>query len=399
MFFKHIFHNNTVPSVKKASQFVDNSSHKQKKYISLMLVPSYSTGKTRSLRISHALFHSIIIGILIISAVFTGVYLRSNYAMRMAYEREMARLAVEEDFAEFQAYAAQAQNDLIESVSQMYAELSDNAYRADYALSRQARNHLSELEVILEQIETIERIIREFDEDRQTVISGLSSRAAVIPPVAALLVQLEAAQEELKALSRIHTAFDETEQDGVGLLSAGGQAAAETVTYTLLQEYLDILLEELYIQQLLMDSFEHYRARMDNYLRNFPTLWPIRGSITSHFGWRGNPFGGGSREFHHGIDIPARTGTNVRATGGGVVSFSGWRSGFGYTVMINHGGGITTLYAHNSRNLVTVGQRVDRGDVIALVGSTGRSTAPHVHYEVHVNGTPVNPVPFMREHF
>jgi len=395
MFLKHLVRDNTRPAVKSVSKLVDNRSHKQKKYISLMVVPSYSTGKTRTLRIPRALLHGTIMCMLVISAVFTGVYLRSNYFQRRAYDLDMSLSATEERYLEFRAYAAQVQDGLIETASQIYAELSDSEYRAQTALHRQAYNHQIELESLLEQIEEIERMIREFDEDRQAVITGLSTRAAVIPPVARLLEQLEESQALLLELSLIHAVPEYEPQTGIGLMSTVGISYVP-VTYDSVHEHLQLLIGELEVQRKLMESLESYRSRMDTYLRNFPTLWPIRGTVTSGFGWRRNPFGGASQH-HDGVDIPARTGTHIRAAGGGTVTFSGWRNGYGNTVMINHGNGVTTLYAHNSRNLVTVGQRVERGDVIAHVGSTGLSTGPHLHYEVIVNGRPVDPRPFMRE--
>ena len=105
----------------------------------------------------------------------------------------------------------------------------------------------------------------------------------------------------------------------------------------------------------------------------------------------GNRTLNGRYEFHGGIDIPAPMGTNVVAAESGVVISSGWQDGYGYTVVIGHGNGMSTLYAHNSTNLVSSGQEVSRGQVIALVGSTGYSTGPHVHFEVRINGSHVNP--------
>ncbi|MCL1862477.1 MAG: M23 family metallopeptidase, partial [Defluviitaleaceae bacterium] len=132
-------------------------------------------------------------------------------------------------------------------------------------------------------------------------------------------------------------------------------------------------------------------------LSNYPTLMPIIGGrITSGFGSRRDPITGRTA-FHEGVDIPAPSGTPIHAAGGGTVSYSGWRGGYGNVVFIDHGSGLQTRYAHNTRNLVTVGQRVERGDVIAYVGSTGRSLSPHLHYEVLRNGNQINPVPFITE--
>jgi len=125
-------------------------------------------------------------------------------------------------------------------------------------------------------------------------------------------------------------------------------------------------------------------------------LWPVESSasISSPFGPRRHPITG-RQETHSGIDIRAVHGAAIRAADCGVVILSGWNGGFGITVIIDHGDGIHTLYAHNSRNLVSVGDRVTRGQTIALVGSTGVSTGPHLHFEVRVGGRWVNPGPFL----
>ena len=128
-------------------------------------------------------------------------------------------------------------------------------------------------------------------------------------------------------------------------------------------------------------------------------VWPsdFTTNVTSHFGYRARPFGGGS-EFHTGIDIAAAGiyGTNVLASASGYVTFSGWSAGFGNFIMIRHGslGGdiYYTAYAHQSANLVSPGQNVVQGQVIGLVGSTGWSTGPHIHFEIIRNGVRVNPM-------
>ena len=121
-----------------------------------------------------------------------------------------------------------------------------------------------------------------------------------------------------------------------------------------------------------------------------PTGWPVKGWLTSLFGMRKSPFSG-KRVFHEGLDIACRTGTPVVASADGIVSRAGIRSGYGKLVVIDHGYGYQTYYGHNSKMFVKVGQRVKRGEKIAAVGNTGRSTGSHLHYEVRVNGTPVNP--------
>lgn len=122
-------------------------------------------------------------------------------------------------------------------------------------------------------------------------------------------------------------------------------------------------------------------------------IWPCPGPVTSGFGWRVHPIFH-VRKFHTGIDIGAGYGTPIKAADGGRVIYATWMSGYGNATIIDHGGGITTLYAHQSRLLITSGS-VTRGQVVGYVGSTGYSTGPHLHFEVRVNGNPVNPMGYL----
>jgi murein DD-endopeptidase MepM/ murein hydrolase activator NlpD len=121
-----------------------------------------------------------------------------------------------------------------------------------------------------------------------------------------------------------------------------------------------------------------------------PSIWPTDGVVTSRYGWRW-----GGSDWHPGIDVAADSGTPIVATAAGVVIASGWNGGYGRQVIVEHGYGITTSYAHNSENVAMVGQTVKKGQLVAYMGSTGFSTGPHVHYEVKVNGTAVNPASFL----
>jgi murein DD-endopeptidase MepM/ murein hydrolase activator NlpD len=125
-----------------------------------------------------------------------------------------------------------------------------------------------------------------------------------------------------------------------------------------------------------------------------PSLWPVEGTIRSAFGVRNDPLSG-EGAFHTGIDVSASRGTPVHATADGVITTEGWAGGYGKLLIIDHGSGLETYYAHLSQFLVIPGQEVSRGQIIALSGGTGRSTGPHVHYEVRVRGTPVNPYAFL----
>lgn len=123
-------------------------------------------------------------------------------------------------------------------------------------------------------------------------------------------------------------------------------------------------------------------------------MWPISGPITSPYGWRTHPIFGTAR-YHSGIDIGADYGDSVVAADSGVVIDAGWMGGYGKAVIIDHGNGITTLYGHNSELLVSEGQRVRKGQVIARAGATGYATGPHVHFEVRENGSPVDPMGYL----
>lgn len=128
---------------------------------------------------------------------------------------------------------------------------------------------------------------------------------------------------------------------------------------------------------------------------NMPSIWPVAGAMRGGYGVRRNPFGGSSSEFHKGQDISAPMGTPVIGTADGVVVIAGWQRGYGRVVYLDHGNGLSTRYGHLSRIDVVEGQTVKRGELLGLVGSTGRSTGPHLHYEVRMNGQAMNPLPYL----
>ena len=131
-------------------------------------------------------------------------------------------------------------------------------------------------------------------------------------------------------------------------------------------------------------------------LSSTPSIYPVRGLLGNGFGWRRDPFTG-MRDFHQGLDIVAPLGTKVVAPADGIVTRVGPAGGFGLSVFLSHGYGIVTRYGHLSSTSARVGQRVKRGDVIAMTGSTGRSTGPHLHYEVLVHQKSVDPVKYILE--
>jgi len=296
-------------------------------------------------------------------------------------------------FDAFREETEQVQSELIDATVQMYEQLSEEQMRAQLEMYRQERRHQDTLGNVWDLIDEIEEQIRDLETDMQEMVTGLSSRR-VIPPIASRLTEMEAAHNALRESLLPQQVLGAEFDPGIELLSMTSPVPTECE----LLSRLIVLQAELEIQRVLLRDIETVREAIEPYLLNYPTVWPVRGQISSAFGWRRNPFGGGGSEHHNGIDIPARAGTPIRAAGGGTVIFSGWQGGYGNVVVIDHGGGLTTKYAHNTRNDAREGARVERGQIIAFVGSTGRSTGPHLHYEVRRNGSPINPVSFLLEH-
>lgn len=156
----------------------------------------------------------------------------------------------------------------------------------------------------------------------------------------------------------------------------------------------DVLEKELYVQAKSYDEVLELAKTQEIRMENIPAIQPVLNKdlkrVASGFGVRIDPVYH-VRKFHQGMDFTAPTGTEVFATGNAKVSFVGWKQGYGNTVILDHGFGYQTLYAHLFKALVRKGQKVRRSDIIALVGNTGKSTGPHLHYEVRLHGKPVDP--------
>jgi murein DD-endopeptidase MepM/ murein hydrolase activator NlpD len=153
--------------------------------------------------------------------------------------------------------------------------------------------------------------------------------------------------------------------------------------------------DTLYTEQILQDQYE-LLADQKAFLAALPTRHPATGYFTSGFGVRRSPFGGRDK-MHEGLDIANQPGTLVFSTADGTVVFAESKPGYGQTVIIDHGYGLETWYGHNRKLRVSKGQKVHRGETIAELGNSGRSTGPHVHYEVRVHGTPVDPLSYILE--
>ena len=161
-----------------------------------------------------------------------------------------------------------------------------------------------------------------------------------------------------------------------------------------IQRKVDILEKELYVQTRSYEEILELAKNQEVRMENIPAIQPVLNKdlkrMASGYGWRVDPVYH-IRRFHEGMDFSAPVGTDIYATGNGVVTFAGWKQGYGETIEIDHGFGYATRYAHCHKIFARVGKKVKRGDVIALVGNTGKSTGPHVHYEVHYNGKPIDP--------
>ena len=221
--------------------------------------------------------------------------------------------------------------------------------------------------------EEVERVLAETEQLRAQIAEQQALQMELVAELEATQAEKYAFMETLEQdLARLETVLNQMEQDDQSITAAIARAE-EAARHA-----------------------EELRRLNINPPSGGSFVWPVPGRyrVSSEFGTRTHPILR-RQETHHGIDIPAPTGTPIVAAESGVVILSGWHGGYGTTVVIDHGGGYSTLYGHNSRNLVSVGDTVTRGQTIAHVGSTGMSTGPHLHFEVRRNGRAVNPNPYV----
>lgn len=214
-----------------------------------------------------------------------------------------------------------------------------------------------------------------------------------------LKLELVALQEFEKKIRVVANIGQPASQDGV--FGMGGSMPEDLDASLPLTEKHNGLLREMHdqvehlretsaLQREAFGELCEYLQDQRSLLASTPAIRPTTGWTSSRFGYRISPFTGG-KEFHQGIDIATRRDTPVVAPADGTVKFAGRKGRLGKTLVVDHGNGVVTRYGHLNKLLVERGTRVKRGDKVALVGNTGRSTAPHLHYEVHLNGLPVNP--------
>jgi murein DD-endopeptidase MepM/ murein hydrolase activator NlpD len=243
---------------------------------------------------------------------------------------------------------------------------------------------------------------------QKTVLSEMETRAGEqIDALALRMGELNANVIRLNALGSRLTGMADLEDgefDFQNPPALGGPAETGEVAADAPAGHLPDLLSDFDLLAATLDDQEQQLAALEGLLRDrrlhdrvFPSGRPVNsGWISSFFGKRSDPVSGKS-SWHRGIDFAGKYGNDVIAVGDGVVSWSGERYGYGNLVEIRHGSGYVTRYAHNQENLVAVGEQVDQGQKIALMGSTGRSTGPHVHFEVWRNGQPVDPTKYVRD--
>lgn len=221
--------------------------------------------------------------------------------------------------------------------------------------------------------------------------ADLDALAARLGEVQAHAMRLNALGQKLVTIAKLDRGeFNFEESPGVGGPDEPGLQELD------FGSEIDAVIAELEDREQQLGVLENILISSQMQDEVFPEGRPIRrGWISSYYGTRTNPFTG-KLQFHKGMDFAAKSGSDVLAVAGGVITWSGKRYGYGNLVEINHGNGYVTRYGHNKSNLVAVGDTVKKGEVISLMGSTGRSTGPHVHFEVLKNGRQINPQKFVQ---
>ena len=212
--------------------------------------------------------------------------------------------------------------------------------------------------------------------------------------------ELKKLDHKLRVMVNLETSEDQEEFRGVGgsdpILLDPEKAIAKVDRELIrsMHRSLDNLSNEIDLNKQDKAELHKFLESQKILLASTPSIWPAKGWLSSRFGYRTSPFTG-KKEFHKGVDISARKGAPIVASADGVISFVGWDRGYGRVVLVKHGYGLATKYAHLKKALVKKGQHIKRGETIALVGNSGRTTGSHLHYEVHLNGVAVNPLHYI----
>lgn len=235
--------------------------------------------------------------------------------------------------------------------------------------------------------------VKELRESNQAQREQIQSFASKISSLETQMARLRQFDAKLRVITNL-------EQSGGGeqYIGVGGPADGVAFDYKqrkdALVQKMHYDLENLQIEAAVREEsfveLQEFLEDKKSLLASTPSIWPVRGWITSGFGKRISPFTG-TWKMHDGLDVATRLGRPIVAPADGRVTYVGVEAGYGKLLVIDHGYGVVTRYGHNSKIFVKVGEKVKRGQKIAAVGNTGRSTGPHMHYEVRVNGVPVNP--------
>jgi murein DD-endopeptidase MepM/ murein hydrolase activator NlpD len=223
-------------------------------------------------------------------------------------------------------------------------------------------------------------------------VDALASRVGMMN---AHLIRLDALGRRITTLANLDGGEFDFDKPPPAGGPEGGELPSGSAQVPELAMVLDALESQLADRERQLTVLESLMSTRQLGERILPGGLPVIGGwISSHFGFRSDPINGHAA-FHNGVDVAAEPGSHVIATGPGIVSFAGFKTGYGNVVEITHPTGYVTLYGHNSRNLVREGDAVQKGQAIAIIGSTGRSTGTHVHFEVERNGRAVNPTPYL----
>lgn len=247
-----------------------------------------------------------------------------------------------------------------------------------------------------------------FDQERSALISKLTALEQVVSRVDRFATKMESGSDNKGQLQQLQAGIGPVAEE-TSLPQLPSLAGLPGSTFGMDKAHPKIAMNEFTVKvgglKETADQVEQrlqrvYELKQDkvSYWASVPTLWPVQGFVTSGFGYRHAPLAGASR-FHEGIDIAGPVGTPIKAPADGVVTFAGYKNGLGKVVVVDHGYGISTMYGHNATIDVAEGDRVKRGTLISSIGMTGRTTGPHLHYQVMVDGVPIDPMKYIADRF
>ena len=359
-----------------------NYKHKQSKYSTLMLVPS-SSDKVMRIRIPHWLLYAALSAsvIFVCTSVIFSLHNRELQKSVNTFSTNLEETIKinEELFQDNEKLSEEMEAERIRLAEQMAAEkerlntqLEEEKARALEELQKEKEGYIDSLDFYESKLIEFELQMDVLEKAKQEIYNKLS-RMELPSSITNRLIPIEDSLDtniSLLSISYINYNEDKFSEIDFKITNLNLQLHEKTLEFQVLAAN---------------------AALVKPYLDALPSIWPVRGRVTSEVGSRLNPFTNSGMESHSGMDIAVPTGTSIKATGAGTVTFAGWEGGYGNIIRINHGYGITTVYGHNSRLLVKTGDVVEKGQEIAKSGNTGRSTGPHLHYEVRLNGAIQNP--------